>query len=422
MKKWLVITAIMSILISCGKSKDIEVKEDIVRPAKYMIIRKDSGEVDRVFSATIKAAQESKLGFRVAGTIEEKFVSLGQTVKKGQELAKLDMKDYQVKYEASKANLENAQAGYYQAEARIAEAKSGIANANAEIKNIEANLDKAIADFERYERLFLNDNVSKEEYDRAKAQKVSMEASLEQGKAKLEAAKTKLTEAEANKKASEANIKAIEKDVEYNKLQLSYTTLIAPADGYIVSEDSEVNEIVNGGTPVYTLSLDKGLNAELFVPESLIGQLKIGDSVDVEVKAISNTIFKGSVVEIGLTSTGFGNTYPVKVRIETDDNRVRPGMSADAKFNFRLNVEEDVILVPLNVVNREPSGEYYLFTIENLEDGMGEIKKRVVEVGEVTGKGVEITKGLRSGEHVLTSGINQVYEGLKVKVPAKEEK
>lgn len=364
MKKILLII-ILAAFMGCGKKEDVDVKEakksePKPKAVKYTVVKKESQKITRQFSASIKSEIESKLSFRVPGTINKKYVKLGDRVKKGQILATLDPIDYEVKYQSSLATLEQA----------------------------KANLTKAQADFERYEKLYFSDNVSKADYDNAMAQFKSAEAQLDA----------------ANKK------------VQYDSLQLQYTKLVSPASGTIAQEASEENETISAGTPVYVLSIDGGLEVDFFVPESLVYQIKERDMLKITVGAIGEKVFQGEVKNVGKVSTGYGNTFPIKGVILNPSTELKSGMTAQIEIDFTLGTDEGAIILPLSSVVTDESGKKYVFVVSSIKENVGTVKQVFVTPGRVLNTGIEIADGLKGGEFVITAGTSKVVAGEKVEI------
>lgn len=358
MKKYILTTMLVLALVGCGKKDEVKEEKVVLRPVKYQVIEKVSSNLNREFPGTIQAEKESKLSFRVGGTIDKKFAKLGDEIQKGQILAELDKIDYEIKYQVSLASLEQS----------------------------KANLIKAQADFERYQKLYFNDNVSKADYD----------SSL------------------ANFKSAKAQVTAAEKQSDYDNLQLNYTKLVSPANGIIAAETSEENETVAAGTAVYTLSLDGDLEVEFFVPESLIAQIYQGESILVDTDSAKG--MEAIVTQVGRVSTGFGRTFPVKAELKAPTTDIKSGMTATVNLDFKFS-DKDVIIVPLNSVITDTSGETFVYILESVANGEGTVTKATVEVGTVTTKGLEIVSGLDNGDLIVTAGMSKIVIGEKVEVP-----
>ena len=123
---------------ACGreKEKSIQIKKK-PRSVRYIVAADSGAEYKRTFSGNIISEIESKLSFRVAGTITDKYFKLGDYVKKDQVLAQLDVEDYRLSVENSRANYENSLAGVAEAEAGLKSAEASFINSRNEFSRIE---------------------------------------------------------------------------------------------------------------------------------------------------------------------------------------------------------------------------------------------------------------------------------------------
>ena len=393
MKKFLIAILVIFALGACGKEKKENVKlEKKPRPVKYVVVADKDVEYIRIFSGNITSEIESNLSFRVNGTIINKFVKLGDRIKKGQVLAELDDNDYRLSMENSIAQYENSLAG-------VAEAEAGLRSAEASFENSKN-------EFSRMEKLYYDDNISKSDYDIAKADKGVKEAQLAQ--------------AEASKKSALASLKASNMQMAQNKLNLRYTKLIAPQDGFIVAEEKEENETVETGTPVYKVSLGDTLETETFIPENLIGSLRKGQEVTVEISALDKKNYRGKIKEIGASSSGYGNSFPLKITLLEKNNLIKPGMSTKITLDLSKK-EESQIVVPLNSIEQDPSGNRFVYTLTNIKEGVATTKKTVVTLGKIYSEGIAIKEGIKIGDYIVSSGVSQITEGQIVVVSLGEE-
>ena len=334
MKRILIIMIAIFTLVACGKSGEDEQVAKKPRPVRYIVASDTGVEYNRTFSGNITSELESKLSFRVSGTIVNKYFKIGDYVKKGQVLAELDDEDYKLSVENSLAQYENVLAGVQQAKARLKSAEASFLNSKNE--------------FLRMEKLYYDNNVSKSDYDNAKANK--------------DIADAQLSEAKAGKNLALANLKASDVKLSQSKLNLKYTKLIAPKNGFIASEEKEENETVSLGTPVYTLSLGETLETETFIPENLVGSLKKGQEVSVEISALSGKIYKGKIKEVGSSSLGYGNSFPLNITLLEKDSLIKPGMSTKITFNLSQD-EKNLMVLPLSAVEQDADGNIFLGAI-----------------------------------------------------------
>lgn len=356
---------ILASLMGCGSKKEAPLATDLeVRPVRYVVATDVNPVNSREFSGTIIPAVISKISFRVSGTITEKYASLGSEVKKGQVLAKLDPADYQIKYDSSLAQ-------YKEAEARVINAKSV---------------------FERSKTLFLENSTSKSTYQQDKA----------------------------NYDAGLAQLNAAAQNVDFAKTQLEYTILKSPADGTVAQVDAQINETVNAGTPIFTVSESGELQVLFSVSDAVINSLSENEIVTISV-INSGDILKGKITNIGTVSNAYGNTFPIKATIIDPSSNIRPGMTASVVVDIK-NSNSGNIYIPVNSVLLNKDGKNYVMVLKDIKDGTGTVERRVVELGNMTNNGVEISSGIKPGDYVVTAGAAVVTEGQVVKLGVEEGK
>ena len=274
--------------------------EPTLRPVRTLQVYSTGVERVRSFSGTARAGQESRLSFKVSGTIELLGVKVGNRVRPGQLLARLDPQDYQLQVEDAQASL---------------------ARVRAETRNAEAN-------YARIRDLYENSNASLNDLDAARAGFESATAGLESGEKKLEQARHRL----------------------------SYTELKAPTAGAISQVPAEVNENVQPGQIVAVLSSEARPEVEIGMPEVFISRVREGQSVEVTFDALGNRTFGATVTEVAVTSTGLATTFPVKARLDLDEPEILPGMAAEVHFRFEGQGQRELIEVPAFAVGEDRRG------------------------------------------------------------------
>ncbi|MGL5949863.1 MAG: efflux RND transporter periplasmic adaptor subunit, partial [Cetobacterium sp.] len=294
MKKVMIIFIVIAGLLGCGKKKEAHPLDVEVRPVRYVVVEKKGNMLKRQFTGNIASTALSQLSFKVSGTVNAKYVDLGDRVVKGQVLAKLDPIDYEVKYQQSYAQLENT----------------------------KASLSEARSNFERDRILYLDNSISKAQYQSSQAKYESTKASVE----------------------------ASAKNVEFNRLQLDYASLVSPVNGIIAKVEIEVNEAVTPQTPVFTIDTLGGFEVRFSVSEDIVSRLKLGEKIEVGVEALNDKI-PAIITNVGSVSNNFGNTYPVKAFISNAPDRLRVGMTATVYIDLNIDAQNrPQIIVPVNSV------------------------------------------------------------------------
>ncbi|MCP4634247.1 MAG: efflux RND transporter periplasmic adaptor subunit [candidate division Zixibacteria bacterium] len=348
--------------ISCSQKE--ETAEEIIRPVRYDYVFISGGTRVRTFSASTHAGMESKLSFRVSGTIKNINVKVGDKVRPGQLIASLDQADYKLQVQEAEASLTNARALSRQAS----------------------------ANYDRIRQLYENRNASRNELDGSRA---ASESTI-------------------------AQVKSAEKRLELAGLQLGYTKLSAPTNGAIAAVNAEVNENISAGHPIVIMTSGKKCEIHVAVPEMLISQIREGDNVTVTFDAIPNDTLGARVTEVGVTSMQTATTYPVTALLHQADDRILPGMAAEVSFKFKSKYKGDRYSVSPASVGEDRKGRF-VFVVKPEEDGYGTVRRQDVIVGDLHEDGIEILGGLTDGDRIVTAGISKIKDGQKVKLTHSQE-
>ncbi len=347
-------------VFGCSK-KDAPKTEPMIRPVRTAVVQAGGGTESSDYSGIAQAGTESKLSFKVFGTISKINVKVGDKIKRGDTIAVLEGTDQSLQVQASDAQVS-------QAEAQVRNAK---------------------AQYERVKRLYENNNASQQQLDQARAAAESAEAA----------------------------VRAAKKQEQLARSQASYTRLVAKSDGVIAAVNVELGENVGAGTPVAVMNSDAQTEVSVALPESRIGQVKEGDKADVRFDAIEGETFSAVVTEVGVTTGQGASTFPVVLRLEKDDPRIRSGMAATARLNFDAGQagQPAGLYVDSRAVGEDRNGRY-VFVVTPAEAGMGTVKRQQVQVGRLTSRGVEITQGLNADQVVVTAGVRLIEDGAKVRL------
>lgn len=349
------------VLVVAGQACDNEERpEPVIRPVRYELAYSTGGSRERSFSGTARAGVESRISFKVPGTIHRLVVEVGDTVRAGQLIAELDDEDYRLQ-------VQRADAGLAQARARARAAD---------------------ADYARARQLYENANLSRSDLDAARSASESAESS----------------------------VSAYERELELARLQLSYTRLAAPVAGAVASVNVEVNENVQAGQVIVLLTSGSNLEVEVGVPGVLISDIAEGDEVRTTFDALPGQSFAGTVTEVGVAATGAGLTFPVTVRLMDSGTAVRSGMAAEVLFRFESESQRVLYLLPSAAVGEDRDGRF-VYIVEPSEEGFGIVHRRSVTVGELTAGGLEVLQGLTDGDRVVTAGWSKIEDGLQVRLP-----
>ena len=344
-------------LSSCGEEKK-EVKK-IVRPVKYKQVGYLGGEKIRTFSGTAQTDKIISLSFRNSGIITQFDIRLGQKVKKGQLLAKLDNVQSRLAYEQSVTQLNSA----------------------------ASQMNTAKLSLERIRVLYEKGSASLSEYESAK---------------------------NSYKTAQESH-KSAKRGVDIQQEQIRYGYIYAPEDGVIAAVTSEIDENVSPGQAVATLNAGTDMEITLGVPESVINGVKSKMSVEVDFASLPGEKFKAKVTEVAPAVDANTATYPVRVTVIKPSDAIKSGMAANITFDFGDHTSDNTILVvPAHAIGEDSNGRF-VFLIEE-EGQVAKIKKQPILIGDLTTEGFEITSGLKAGQKIAVAGLQTLLDGQEVKL------
>lgn len=280
--------------------------------------------VEKVFaSGKIQPDVQVKITPNVSGRIDQLAVKEGQRVEKGQFLVQLDRTRY---------------------EAAVEQGRAAVSSSEAQARLAQAQMEKAERDLERMRGIEAKGLTSQEAVDGAMTEVKVAHSTLEARQQDVAQARAMLRQGEDD---------------------LSKTRIASPMSGIVSQLNSEVGEVVLGtsqfeGTHIMTIADLTRMEVEVEVDENDIVNLALGDTTDIDVDAMPDTTFKGTVSEIANTAVTRGRGtqeeithFAVKIAFIDVVQALRPGMSANV--DIMTDRREDVVQIPIAAVTlREP--------------------------------------------------------------------
>jgi multidrug efflux pump subunit AcrA (membrane-fusion protein) len=363
-----------------------------------------SRQLPRFFEGTgsLAADVQTDVQPQTAGKIVAVGVDMGSAVRKGQMLVRLEGTDYQLRVEQAVAQLENAKAGVRQAEEKIGLRPGAqfVPERVADVAAARANFDLAESNFQRAQKLVESGDISRSEYDTRKAQRdqlrqvyESMISAARQNYAAVMVARTNVTNAQTQ--------------VDLARRNLSYTTVSAPIDGYVLERPVDVGAYVSTTTKIATIVKTNPLWIRIDVPEQSVPQIKNGQSVSLTTSSWPDRSFSGHIARISPNVSATSRTLTVEALIDNGGGMLKPGQFATVRV--LLPQTEAALLVPQRAL-RAISGSTYVFVIKN-----GHAEQRLVQSGQTEGDLVEIKSGVSENELVATSNVDQLSDGVAVR-------
>ncbi|MEY9559795.1 efflux RND transporter periplasmic adaptor subunit [Sinorhizobium fredii] len=352
----LAVVALTVTVSGCSEEK-AETKE-IIRPVKVVEIA-GTGEARRLdYAGSVRARTEMNLGFRVGGKITERLVNVGDRVKPGDRLARIDPTDYQLAVESAEATL-------FAAEKQVQ----------------TTSLTK-----ERAAQLFTRSFSSKAELDQATLL-------YDQAISTRDAAASSLSQA---------------------KNQVAYADLKSDQSGIVTAINADVGQVVGTGTPVVTVAVDGEKEIEVAVPELDIAEFKPGKAVSARFWSNDMLTLDGQVREVSGSADRQSRTFAVRISLPNDP-RVLLGMTATIEAAAASS--ESLVSIPLSTLAQK-DGNDIVWVVDR---SASTVHARPVRLADYAGDQVRIAEGLRSGDLVVAAGTQFMAEDLKVKLPLPEQ-
>jgi HlyD family secretion protein len=361
-----------------------------IDPSKLAKVEK--GDLAKSVVATGKVTPITKVEVKskASGIVKKLLVDYGDRVKKGQLLAQLDKIEIEAQVEQSKAALEAAQANLKSSQADFERAK-----VDAEGPDVPL-LKRA---YDRAENMAKDGVVSTSALEDAQK---NYEMSLNKqnvSKAQVTVLKAKIAQSQANVAQDEANLKQLEE-------QLSYTDIISPIDGIVLSRDVQMGDAVSSilvlGSSA-TLVMTLGDTSEVYVKgkvdESDIGKVYLGQRARIKVESFKDKTFDGKVTKISPMGVEKDNvtTFEVRVSIQNPGGELKAEMTANAEII--LDEHKNVLQIPEGAILYDKDKKA---SVEIPDPKGKEGKNKVaVNIGISNGAKTEVLSGLKEGDQVV---------------------
>lgn len=350
------------------------------------------GDVARSVIATGKIQPITKVEVKskASGIVEKLYVDINYRVKKGQPLAQLDQQEILAQVDAQKAQLAAAEANVSTFQANIEQDKVNAAAPDLPMYKVTVD---------RYKKMLNDGIVSQQAYDDANKDYLAALTRSESAKAQVLVDTAKLKQARAQVQQSKASLAQLQE-------QLSYTTIVAPMDGVILSRDVEIGDAVSsilvlGSTA--TLIMTEGDTSQVYVDgkvdEADIAHVYMNQPARIKVESFRNRTFSGKVTKISPMGVEKDNvtTFEVRVSINNPGGELKANMTANAEI--LLDEHKNVLTVPENAVTYDNKKDAFVDVPDSKQK---EGTRRIpVKVGLSNGSVTEIVSGLNQGQDVV---------------------
>ncbi len=352
------------VLLVAGCEQQVEVIEAPIRAVKTITVTENTLANSRTISGIVKNSNQSGLSFRVGARVSSVEATVGDAVSRGQILAALEQRDYQLAVDSAAAQLASARADLVE---------------KSDALRRQTNL---------------------------RARDFVPQAAVDQARAAFAAAESNVAVAETSLSTAQNN--------------LEDTRLVAPFDGLIAERNVEPFTEVAAGTVVFEILRSGGLEVDVLLPETLVRDVNYGDAVAVRFPTLEATTIPATVSKIGARADA-GNAFDVTVTLSETPEEIRVGMTAQVAFNFGETEGASVFLIPVSAIDVRISAatqevvesEVPVFVFDPASSSA---VRRMVSIRDIRGNEFEVTNGLSAGDIVITAGVPYLGDGQQVKL------
>ena len=374
-----------------GKTEADETDQSAAGPAGVTaaVARVQRGAIAQslTIAGAFKPFQEIDVHAKVAGYIKTIYVDVGTHVKAGQTLAILEVPELAAELAGADAGARRSKQEILRAKGDLERAKFAHAAAHAMCERLQQAAQQKAG------------LVAQQELDDARAKDMEGEAQVSSAEAALNAAQQSLEVAEANQK-------------QYAALT-NYMRITAPFTGVVTVRYADTGALIAAGTsssaqsmPVVRLAQVSKLRLVLPIPESLAGQIHLGDPVKVHVQALNQDIV-GKVSRFAQSLDLQTRTMETEIDFENGAEKLLPGMYAETVL--QLSDRKDVLVVPMEAVMQN-AGEARILVVNS----QNIVEERKVKLGAQGKSRVEVLSGLTDGERIIVGNQSQFRNGEKV--------
>lgn len=383
-------SAALLVLVVLGVMAARLVKGTSIDPNRIAKVRRGDVATSVVATGKIQPITKVEVKSKASGIVEKLYVDINNHVHKGQELAQLDQVEILAQVDAQRAQLAAAEANVGTYEANIEQDR--VNAAAPDLPMYRATLDRNL-------QMQKEGVVSRQALDDANRDYLAALNKRDAAKAQIGVDTAKLKQARAQVLQSQASLKQLEE-------QLSYTTIVAPMDGVILSRDVEIGDAVSsilvlGSTA--TLIMTEGDTTQVYVQgkvdEADIAHVYMGQPARIKVESFRDRIFHGKVTKIAPLGVEKDNvtTFEVRVSIDNPGGELKANMTANAEI--LLDEHKNVLTVPENAVTYDNQKNAYVNVPDrNQKEGF---RKAPVKIGLSNGSVTELISGLKEGDQVV---------------------
>lgn len=343
-------------------------------------------------AGSLISPDQAKVSSEVAGVVRQVLVELGQEVRTGQVVVKLDPRELDLALQRAQSQLKQTEAQLGIDGVRVKEPLPD--DQISSVRLAIANLEDARAQLRRAERL--------------RSQNLLPQADLDTAQTRVKVTEANYQAALETVQSLRATLQERRKAVELAQKKLDDTTIRASVSGQIAERLVQQGEYIRENTPVVSIVQMNPLKVRTAIQERYAGLVRAGLPVEFAVESAPGQTFQGKVSNVSPSVDLNTRTFSVEVLVDNSDRRLKPGFFA--KGVIYTHKDENVMAVPSNAVSTL-AGISNVYIIED-----GSARQQMISLGKRVGDLVEVLGGLDGTEVLAASNLNLLATGVPVRI------
>jgi len=341
--------AVLASLAGCQRAEEARPPE--IRPVRTMTVAKAMAGDIVTLNGTVQAQTEINQSFRIGGRLLERSVGIGDTIRPGQPLARLDSQNEETSLLAARAQLTGARAQQNEAQSMYARMRDLVA-------------EKA---------------VSQAQYENAQTMAKAAQSQAESAASQVTLAETRVND----------------------------TRLVANVGGVVTAQGAEPGEVVAPGQMIVQVAREGGRDAVFDVPARAKGSTTLGSSISVALTADPNVVATAVVRETSPRADPLTGTFRIRAKLNNPPPSMRLGSTVTGRM--KLAATETIEIPPSAVVRSDRQAAVWI-----VDPKTGTVSSRTIEIKSSDPNRVEVASGLNPGDVIVTAGVQALRPGQKV--------
>lgn len=388
-----VLLAGLVLAAGCSRSgkENVQAASKPPEPVAVRTAVAETRRVNRTVSVTGSLVPDESVtvSSEVAGRVVSMNADFGQVVKRGEVVAQLDRREFEIQLDRSKAALAQALARLGLSPGQENQPPTSTPG----VRQAEAQMEDARFKYQNAAKLVKTGDISQERY-------TELEKAFRSRQAAVEAARDELRTLWSNMEGLRAEVRLAEK-------RLNDTTLTAPFDGAVTQKHVSPGQYVDRNVPVFTIVKTNPLRLRLEVPESDSALVRPGTAISFQTDAVPGERFQAIVRELNPSLDTRSRQLLVEARLTQSDPRLRPGLFV--QVDLMLERDVPVVVVPKDAIYTV-AGLTKLFVIRD-----GKAAELRVPPGRVLGDFIEVPQDqVKAGDRVAVEKLGVLYDGSPV--------